>query len=50
MRQAGVASDYATLMMEIMADNASSKAAVYGASDKPLAVLVGEMTESYSKI
>jgi hypothetical protein len=37
MQQAGViASDYATLMVEIMADNTSSKAGeVYGALDMP---------------
>ncbi len=51
MQQAGViASDYATLMVEIMADNASSKAGeVYGALDMPFAVLVGQMAEAHSK-
>ena len=36
-------------MVEIMADNASSKAGeVYGALDMPFAVLVGQMAETYS--
>ena len=40
-----------TMMVEIMADNASSKAGeVYGALDVPFAVLVGQMAETYSKI
>jgi nicotinamidase-related amidase len=48
MQQAGViASDYSTLMVEILADNASPKAGeVYGALDMPFAVLVGQMAEA----
>ena len=39
-----------TMMVEIMADNASSKAGeVYGGLHPPFAVLVGQMAESYSK-
>src|ERR1700743_193369 len=45
MQQAGViVSDYATLMVEILKDNASPKAAaVYGALDMPWATLVGQV-------
>jgi hypothetical protein len=40
-----------TMMVEIMADNASSNAGeVYSVLDTPFAVLVGQMAESYSKI
>jgi nicotinamidase-related amidase len=51
MQQAGViACDYSTLMVEILADNASSRAGeVYGALDMPFAVLVGQMAEAHSK-
>ena len=51
MQQAGViVSDYATLMVEILADNASSRAGeVYGALDMPFAVLVGQMAEAHSR-
>jgi hypothetical protein len=49
MQQAGViASDYATLMLEILADNASARAGdVYAALDMPFAVLVGQMAEAH---
>jgi len=45
MQQAGViVSDYATLAVEMLADNTASEAnAVYGALDIPFAVLVGQM-------
>ena len=51
MQQAGViVSDYATLMVEILADNASSRVGeVYGALDMPFAVLVGQMAEAHSR-
>jgi nicotinamidase-related amidase len=50
MLQAGVIpSDYATLMVEILADNASARAGeVYAALDMPFAVLVGQMAEAHS--
>ena len=50
MQQAGViASDYATLMVELLADNAAARAAeVYAALDMPFAVLVGQMAEAHS--
>jgi nicotinamidase-related amidase len=50
MQQAGVIpSDYATLMVEILADNAAARAAeVYAALDMPFAVLVGQMAEAHS--
>jgi nicotinamidase-related amidase len=50
MQQAGVIpSDYATLMVEILADNASPRAGeVYAALDMPFAVLVGQMAEAHS--
>ncbi|MER6031737.1 isochorismatase family protein [Streptomyces sp. NPDC001851] len=46
MQQAGViVSDYATLMVEALADNAAPEsAAVYGALDMPFAVLVGQIS------
>jgi nicotinamidase-related amidase len=46
MRQAGViVSDYATLMVEALADNALPEAAaLYAALDMPFAVLVGQMS------
>jgi hypothetical protein len=49
--QAGVTlSDYATLMMEIMKDNARPEAgAVYGAIDMDWAKLVGQLASSYGK-
>jgi nicotinamidase-related amidase len=51
MLQAGViVSDYATLMVEILKDNARPEAgAVYGAIDMPWAKLVGQIAHSYSK-
>jgi nicotinamidase-related amidase len=51
MLQAGViVSDYATLMVEILKDNARPEAgAVYGAIDMPWAKLVGQIAEAYSK-
>jgi nicotinamidase-related amidase len=49
MQQAGVIpSDYATLMVEILADNAAARAdEVYVALDMPFAVLVGQMAEAH---
>ncbi len=51
MQQAGVIlSDYATLMVEIMADNLRPEAAaVYGALDMPWATLVRQISNAYSK-
>jgi len=51
MLQAGViVSDYATLMVEILNDNARPEAgAVYGAIDMPWAKLVGQIAHSYGK-
>jgi nicotinamidase-related amidase len=49
--QAGViVSDYATLMVEILKDNARPEAgAVYGAMDMPWATLVGQIAQAYGK-
>ena len=49
MQQAGViVSDYATLMVEILKDNARPEAgAVYGALDMPWATLVGQIAKAY---
>jgi hypothetical protein len=49
--QAGVViSDYATLMVEVLADNGKPEAgAVYAALDMPWAVLVGQVAAAYSK-
>jgi len=51
MLQAGViVSDYATLMVEILKDNARPEAgAVYGALDMPWATLVGQIAHAYGK-
>ena len=51
MQQAGVIlCDYATLMVEILKDNARPEAgAVYGALDMPWATLVGQMAKAYGK-
>ena len=51
MQQAGViVSDYATLMVEILKDNARPEAgAVYGALDMPWAILVGQIAKSYGQ-
>jgi nicotinamidase-related amidase len=51
MLQAGViVSDYATLMVEVLKDNARAEAAaVYGAMDMPWAKLVGQIAQSYAK-
>jgi len=51
MMQAGVIlSDYATLMVEILKDNARPEAgAVYGAMDMPWAKLVGQIAHAYGK-
>jgi hypothetical protein len=48
MQQVGViVSDYATLMVEILKDNARPEAAaVYGALDMPWATLVGQISAS----
>ncbi|MFD8212858.1 hypothetical protein ACFV2U_03785 [Streptomyces sp. NPDC059697] len=48
-QQAGVVvSDYATLMVEALADNAVPEAgAVYAALDMPFAVLVGQISAAY---
>jgi nicotinamidase-related amidase len=51
MLQAGViVSDYATLMVEVLADNARPEAgAVYGAMDMPWAKLVGQIAQAYGR-
>jgi nicotinamidase-related amidase len=51
MLQAGViVSDYATLMVEVLSDNARPEAgAVYGAMDMPWAKLVGQIAQAYGK-
>ena len=51
MLQAGViVTDYASLMVEILKDNARPDAgAVYGAIDMPWATLVGQIAQAYSK-
>jgi nicotinamidase-related amidase len=51
MLQAGVIiSDYATLMVEILADNLRPEAgAVYAAMDMPWAKLVGQIAQAYGK-
>jgi nicotinamidase-related amidase len=51
MLQAGVVvSDYATLMVEILKDNARPEAgAVYGAIDMPWAKLVGQIAQAYGR-
>jgi nicotinamidase-related amidase len=51
MLQAGVIlSDYASLMVEILKDNARPEArAVYGAMDMPWATLVGQIAQAYAK-
>ena len=51
MQQAGViVSDYATLMAEILKDNARPEAGeVYGAMDMPWAKLVGQIAQAYGK-
>src|SRR2546425_9829825 len=51
MQQAGVIlSDYATLMVEILKDNASPLASpVYSALDMPWATLVGQIAKAYGK-
>jgi hypothetical protein len=51
MLQAGViVSDYASLMVEILKDNARLEAgAVYGAMDMPWAKLVGQIAHAYGK-
>jgi hypothetical protein len=50
-QQAGViVSDYASLMVEILKDNARPEAgAVYGAMDMPWAKLVGQIAHAYGK-
>jgi nicotinamidase-related amidase len=49
--QAGViVSDYATLMVQALKDNARPEAAaVYGALDMPFATLVGQLSQAYAK-
>ena len=51
MQQAGVIlSDYGTLMIEILKDNANPlAAAVYDALDMAWAKLVGQLAKAYSK-
>jgi hypothetical protein len=45
-----ILSDYATLMMEILKDNARPEAAdVYGAMDMPWAKLLGQVAQAYRK-
>ena len=58
-REAGIArlttlgievSDYATLMVEILADNADLRARdVYAALDMPFATLMGQVADAYRK-
>lgn len=49
MQQAGViVSDYATLMVEALADNAAAQSgALYAALDMPFAVLAGQVSAAY---
>jgi hypothetical protein len=51
MQQAGaIPIDYATALVEIMADNADPAAGeVYAALDLPFAVLLGQLVASYTK-
>jgi len=50
MRAGVIPSDYATLMVEILKDNARPEAvAVYGAIDMPWAKLVGQIAQAYDK-
>ncbi len=50
MRAGVIPSDYATLMVEILKDNARPEAgAVYGAIDMPWAKLVGQIAQAYGK-
>lgn len=51
MLQAGViVSDYATLMVKILKDNARPEAGeVYTAMDMPWATLVGQVAQAYGK-
>ena len=50
MLQAGViVSDYASLMVEILKDNARPRPAVYGALDMPWAKLVGQIAKAKGK-
>ncbi|GHJ38417.1 isochorismatase family protein [Streptomyces sp. TS71-3] len=51
LQQAGViVSDYATLMVEILADNAAPEAPeVYAALDMPFASLLGQISAAYTK-
>jgi nicotinamidase-related amidase len=51
MQQAGVVvTDYATTMVEILADNADPKAyELYSAVDMPFATLVGQLSAAYAK-
>jgi hypothetical protein len=45
-----ILSDYATLMVEILKDNARPEAGpVYGAIDMPWAKLVGQIAQAYGK-
>jgi hypothetical protein len=45
-----ILSDYATLMVELLEDNARPEAgAVYGAIDMPWAKLVGQIAQAYGK-
>jgi hypothetical protein len=45
-----IVSDYATLMVEVLGDNARPEAgAVYGAMDMPWAKLVGQVAQAYDK-
>ena len=51
LQQAGViVSDYATMMVEILADNTAPEAGdVYAALDMPFATLVGQISAAYTK-
>ena len=45
-----IVSDYATLMVEVLGDNARPEAgAVYSAMDMPWAKLVGQIAQAYGK-
>ena len=50
MRAGVIPSEYATLMVKILKDNARPEAgAVYGAIDMPWAKLVGQIAQAYGK-
>ena len=49
LQAAVILSDYATLMVEILKDNARPEAEVYGAMDMGWAKLVGQVAHAYGK-